>query len=82
MNKAIISVTLPCLLLLTAFTCDAGNTNALDWKQLSSEQRAVLKNFEGQWQDIPDERRQRLITGASRWSEMTADQRARAKLRL
>ena len=54
---------------------------ALEWSELSNEQRALLGNLESQWPTLPAERRQQLIEGATRWLSLSDEQRAEVRQR-
>ena len=82
MNKMLTHITLTGLLYFSVVMSANAGSAAADWDQLNEAQQAVLTNLEDGWETIPDERRQRLITGASRWIEMTPEQREQAKSRL
>ena len=61
MNKMLTHITLTGLLCFSVVMSATAGYAATDWEQLNEEQRAVLKNLEDGWENIPDERRQRLI---------------------
>ena len=82
MNKIFTHIALTGLLYFSVVMSANADSAATDWDQLNEAQQAVLTNLEDGWETIPDERRQRLITGASRWIEMTPEQREQAKSRL
>ena len=52
------------------------------WEALSEEQKQVLGQFESNWDELPAERRQRLMIGADRYASMNDEQRAAARQRL
>ena len=47
-----------------------------EWARLTSEQRAVLRNLEKDWDSMPGERRGQLLAGADRWLAMTPEQQS------
>ena len=59
MNKTLTHFALAGLMYFSIAISAHADNAATDWNQLSEEQQAVLKNLEGSWEDIPDERRQR-----------------------
>jgi hypothetical protein len=52
-----------------------------EWARLTSEQRAVLRNLEKDWDSMPGERRGQLLAGADRWLAMTPEQQSAARER-
>ncbi|WP_148044648.1 DUF3106 domain-containing protein [Stagnimonas aquatica] len=59
---------------------------APQWQNLSPQQQALIapaiKGEAAVFDQLPDQRRQRLAEGASRWLQMSADQRAEASQQL
>ena len=52
----------------------------VSWDELSPEQREVLDSMSLQqsWAELDPRRQERLARGASRWTEMTPEQRQQA----
>jgi len=61
--------------------CGVAVADGVTWDQLSDEQRVVLGQFEGSFDELPADRRERLSRGAERFSTMTPEERAQAQAR-
>ena len=61
--------------------CGVAVADGVTWGELSDEQRVVLRQFEGSFDSLPAERRERLSRGAERFATMTPEQRRHAEAR-
>ncbi len=50
-------------------------SHAIEWHELSNEQKVMLSDFATRWDDMPVERRERMLERAERWQSMPAEQR-------
>ncbi len=64
---------------LLIFGSAFAQTDGVSWGDLSDGQREVLGQFEGSWDTLPAERRERLSKGAERWAGMSRDERRSAR---
>ena len=64
-------------LLIVCAVLLCGQAFAQSWDALSDAQREVLKDYESGWDELPQERQNRLALGATRWLDMGAEQRGR-----
>jgi Protein of unknown function (DUF3106) len=69
------------LLALAAPVSLAAVEEAVQWKDLSAEEREVLGPFEDKWKSLSPQRQQRLRKGAARWQGLDANQRQQFKNR-
>ena len=53
-------------ILLIWMSCQWAMADTQEWASLSTEQQALLKPFENQWDSLPVERQQKLLRGAQR----------------
>ncbi|MDP1541068.1 MAG: DUF3106 domain-containing protein [Moraxellaceae bacterium] len=53
----------------------AAPAHAIEWHELSDEQRIMLGDFASRWNDMPVERRERMLDRAERWQAMPQSQR-------
>jgi hypothetical protein len=54
---------------------------AVPWSSLSPDQQHLLSRMSGQWDQLPPQRQQALVSGSQRWLGMTPDQRTQARQR-
>ena len=71
----------PFFMISVMLMCGAAVGDDVTWDQLSEEQRVVLRQFEGSFDSLPVDRRERLSTGAERFAAMTPRQRKQARAR-
>ena len=45
--------------------------SGLGWSELSGQEQQLLKRFQDDWDQLPEERRHKLHKGAERWRQMT-----------
>lgn len=48
---------------------------AIEWHELSDEQKTMMGEFASRWDDMPAERRERMLERAERWQAMPESQR-------
>ncbi|MDO9621364.1 MAG: DUF3106 domain-containing protein [Moraxellaceae bacterium] len=48
---------------------------AIEWHELSDEQKIMMGEFASRWDDMPVERRERMLDRAERWQAMPQSQR-------
>jgi len=48
---------------------------AIEWHELSDEQKILMGEFASRWDDMPVERRERMLERAERWQAMPQSQR-------
>lgn len=51
------------------------------WEQLNLQEQRTLKIFANQWEDLPNEKRQKLRRGARLWLQMKEPEKATARTR-
>lgn len=49
---------------------------AIEWHELSDEQKIMMGEFATRWDDMPVERRERMLERAERWQAMSQSQQA------
>ena len=59
--------------------CGLAVADGVTWDQLSDDQRVVLRQFEGSFDELPADRREHLSRGAERYAAMTPEQREQAR---
>ena len=74
MNIVRLSITLMLLLALAG-----AHAAAPDWGSLNNDQQRILEQLKGRWNDMPAERRERLLKGVERWRKMGPEQRKHAR---
>jgi len=51
----------------------------IPWSSLSADEQRTLSKARDNWDQLPTERQQRLLSGARRWQEMNPQQREQAR---